>query len=280
MFNICLLLIQKRSSNLMDVIEQGLSLDGAIELRMIILEWSPILLSDHVASTCSKGLVNKKTPFIKTSFKTTNHCLSRISHFKMNLLIDFISNIVEPVLYENNLVNVIQFRKEKRCLVIVHWLQILQNFDHELLVLEISPSVITVSIWTLVIWNAEVPPEVLKESFEQEVCINSSLDFDGKLFDNFSVCISWDWLVFVVTPSVIEEFFHVVFHFELNTLALVKLLKKAKEFWEVVSIIKFLVHWQERIRNLNEIAHYDRENRNSKQKHKSRQYPLIAIEWM
>jgi hypothetical protein len=149
-----------------DIVEKRLSLDGRIKFRMVTLKCSPVLLSNNVATTCSEGLVNKEAPFIKASFEPTNDSLSRVSHFKMNLLIDFITNIVEPVLNENNFVNVIQFREEKRCFVVVDWFQILKNFNHEFLVLEVSPGVVTVSIWVLIIWDAEVPSKLLKETFE------------------------------------------------------------------------------------------------------------------
>lgn len=183
MLDICLLLVQQGSSDLVDVIEQCLSLDRAIQLWMLVLQCSPILLSDDVATACCESLVNKEAPLVKASFKPTDHSLARVSHFEMNLLIDFITDIVEPMLDENDLIDVIQLCEEKLGFIIMNWLQILQDFDHEFLVLEIGPGVIAVSIWALIIGNAEVPSEVLQEAFEQEVCIDCSLDFDGKLLD-------------------------------------------------------------------------------------------------
>ena len=166
MLNICLLLVQKWSSNLVDEVEESLSFDGAVELRVVIFQGSPVLLSDDVAAAGGEGLVNKETSFIKASFKPTDHSLAWVSHFKMDLLIDFITNIVEPVLNKDDLVDVIQFREEESCFVVVHWLKILKNVNHELLVLEIGPGVITVSVWVLIIWNAKVTSELLKETFE------------------------------------------------------------------------------------------------------------------
>jgi len=84
----------------------------------------------------------------------------------MDLLIDFVTNIVEPAFNENDLVNVIQFREEESCSVVMYRLKILKNLNHEFLVLKIGPSVITVSVWVLIIWNAKVTSELLKETFE------------------------------------------------------------------------------------------------------------------
>lgn len=84
----------------------------------------------------------------------------------MDLLIDFVTNIVEPAFNENDLVDVIQFREEESCSVVMYRLKILKNVNHELLVLEIGPSVIAVSVWVLIIWNAKVTSELLKETFE------------------------------------------------------------------------------------------------------------------
>jgi len=110
----------------------------------------------------------------------------------MNLLIDFITNIIEPMLHKNNLVNIIQLREEKSSFVVMNWFQILKNFNHKLLVLEIGPGVVAVSIWTLNIRNAEVSSKVLEETFEQEVSVNSTLDFNRKLFDDVLVSICRD----------------------------------------------------------------------------------------
>jgi len=159
---------------------------------MIIFKISPVLLSDNVSTACGEGLVNKETPLIKTSFKPTNHSLPWISHFKMNLLIDFITNIIKPMLHKNDLVNIIQLCEEKSSFIVMNWFQVLKNFNHKLLVLEIGPGVVAVSVWTLNIRNAEVSSKVLEETFEQEVSVNSTLDFDWKLFDNVLVSICRD----------------------------------------------------------------------------------------
>jgi hypothetical protein len=93
-FDIGLLLVKEWPSDLVDVVEQSLALDGAVELWMLVFKSSPVLLSDNVAAAGGEGFVNKKTPLVKASFKPTNNSLPWVSHFKMDLLIDFISNII------------------------------------------------------------------------------------------------------------------------------------------------------------------------------------------
>tara|TARA_B110000285_G_C15052746_1_gene577891 strand:- start:241 stop:819 length:579 start_codon:yes stop_codon:yes gene_type:complete len=192
MFDVGLLLVEKWSSDLVDVVEQSLSLDRAVELWMLVFKCSPVLLSDDVAAASCEGLVNKKTSFIKASFEPTNHCLSWISHFKVDLLIDFITNVIETVFHENNLINIIKLCEEESRFVVVNRFKLLQNLDHELLVLEIGPSIVTMSMFALVVWNTEVSSKVLKETFKQEVSIDGPLDLNRKLFDQVSISITGD----------------------------------------------------------------------------------------
>lgn len=113
MFDVGLLLVEKWSSDLVDVVEESLSLDRAVKLWMLVFKCSPVLLSDDIATASSEGLVNKKTSLIKASFEPTNHRLSWISHFKVGLLIDFITNVVKTVFHEYNLINVIKLCKKE-----------------------------------------------------------------------------------------------------------------------------------------------------------------------
>ena len=78
----------------------------------------------------------------------------------------------------------------------------------------------------------------------------------------------------------IEEFLNFIFHFDLNALTLVELLKKTKEPGKLISIIEFLIHGQESIWNLNKVTHYNRKHRHSKQQNHRCKCSLITIERM
>ena len=105
----------------------------------------------------------------------------------MALLIDFITDVIEPILNKNDLVNIIKLGEEDGCFVILDWLQMLKDFDHEFLVLEICPGVVAMSVGALVVGDAEVSSEVLQEAFKEKVCIDGSLFFNWELLHHVLV---------------------------------------------------------------------------------------------
>lgn len=74
---------------------------------MIVLKSPPFYLTDDVSRTRREGFVYEQTSLVITGFKPTDDGLSRVSHFQMDLFIDFISDIIEALLDENDLIYII-----------------------------------------------------------------------------------------------------------------------------------------------------------------------------
>jgi len=106
---------------------------------VIRFELPPVLLSDDVSFASNVGLVDEQTSLIKACFESTDYRLAWESHFKMDLFVNFVADVVKAFFDENDFVNVIKLREEEFSLVVVDWLQILENLDHEVLVLKVAP---------------------------------------------------------------------------------------------------------------------------------------------
>lgn len=79
----------------------------------------------------------------------------------MDLFVNFVADVVKAFFDENDFVNVIKLREEEFSLVVVDWLQILENLDHEVLVLKVAPWVETMLVSRILIGDAKVVPETL-----------------------------------------------------------------------------------------------------------------------
>lgn len=228
-----------------------------------MLKSSPILLPDDVPFAGDVCLVDEEASLVEAGFKATNDRLSWESHFEMDLFVDFVSDIIEAFFNENDFVYVIQFGEEELPLVVMHWLKILKNLDHEVLVLEIAPRVEAVLVSRILVWNAEIVSEALQETHEQEISVNLPLNLNRKLFNQSLVFWCTNTLVFIIPPSVVKVLFYSNFHIIFDALSLIELFDKSKEFAEHVSLVEFFVHANKRIKDFDEIAHDDGEDGNT-----------------
>ena len=110
---------------------------------MICFKLSPILLSDNISFASNKRLIYEKASLVIGCFEFTDDSVSWESHFKMNLLVNFISNVVKPFFNENNLIDVVKFCEKQFTLIVENWLKILKNLNHKVLVFKVFPRVET-----------------------------------------------------------------------------------------------------------------------------------------
>jgi hypothetical protein len=101
----------------------------------------------------------------------------------MNLLVDFVSNIIKSLFNENDLIYIIKLCEKELTLIVMYWFKILENLDHKVLVFKVAPRVEAVPLSTVLIRNAEIMSEALQESHKQEVSIYLSLYLYRKLLN-------------------------------------------------------------------------------------------------
>ena len=76
----------------------------------------------------------------------SNNCLAIESQLQVNLLIDFVTDVILAFFDENNFIDIIKFLEQELIRKIQHWFKSLQNINHEILEFKVTPCVKAVSI--------------------------------------------------------------------------------------------------------------------------------------
>lgn len=108
MFDIKLLLLQKRSSDPLNIVEKRFSLDMSVQNRMVYFKSVPILLSDGKSCAFCMSLVDEERSSVEAGLISPDHSLARMSNFILDLFIDLVTNIVKAVLDENDFIHIIK----------------------------------------------------------------------------------------------------------------------------------------------------------------------------
>ena len=100
---------------------------------------SPLCLSNNVSTAVSMRLVDEVASLVIASHESSDDCLSWTSHFQMDGLVDFITDVVVALFDEDNFVNIIKLLEDECASSILDWFKSLQNIDHEVLILKVVP---------------------------------------------------------------------------------------------------------------------------------------------
>ena len=94
---------------------------------------------------------------------------------ELDFFVNLIAHVVEALLYENDLVHIIQLRKDCGGRCVPDRIKELENHDHEVLVLLTLPGVEAKLVAASVVLDREILLEFLKEVHKQELRINLAL---------------------------------------------------------------------------------------------------------
>jgi len=161
--DILFLVAKKRASNAVDIVEQGLPPNVGEEHRVVLLENLPVLYSDGEATALSKGLIDEHASAIVGSLERPNDCSTRVPQLELNLFVDFVADVVEPIFDENDFVDVVKLREDNRVGLQVDGVQELQKHNHEILILKVLPGVKAELIPAALVLDTEVLHELLQE---------------------------------------------------------------------------------------------------------------------
>ena len=182
MNDVFLLELHDRLSDLGNVLVKNFPLQDGEELWVVIHNGLPVRLANGVALAFGVGTVDEDLTLVKANVEGTDHCVLAKTQLELFSFVYFVSNVVFTLLDEEDFVNFIKLNVDNLSLRENSWLKRLQNVNHEVLILDIIPSVEAVVnpnsnsiilIWVLL---GEVKElfEILDEGLEQEITVNLS----------------------------------------------------------------------------------------------------------
>ena len=149
--------------------------EGSSDIWEIVLadQFHPVLLPNRVAFAVGFGSVAENSSFVESTVEPTDDCGCRVPNDKLFLLVDFVTDITFSSLDENDFSDLIKFF-EKHCVsILLSWLKVLEELEHELSILLIIHIVVVAVIWVKVsvvvmgifiaLWDPKEPHEQLLE---------------------------------------------------------------------------------------------------------------------
>ena len=202
-----------------------------------MLNLTPNLLSDHISTNSCLSFIKLLTSPVVAALKSSKNDWAIESKLVFDEPIDLIANIDGTIHEKEHSIHRFQFIIDYLTLLKLKRLKMFHDEDHVVLVTDIIPCVVAMSVWIGVVLEAEELFEVFKEFAIQEVRVNGALHIFWQLLQEFGV-ITDHSLILVVLPFVVKIVLHIHFELDVQALALVELDKEAKELREVVAIIK------------------------------------------
>jgi hypothetical protein len=161
--------------NVLHIVFLYIFFEGYRNVRVCIFvhQISPVLFPDTISLTMGLSSVAEDGSLVESAVVTSNYCSSGVSDDKLLLLVDLVSYVTFTSLNENDFSDLIKFF-EKHCVsILLSWLKVLEELEHELSILLIIHIVVVAVIWVKVavivmgffvaLWDPKEPHEQLLE---------------------------------------------------------------------------------------------------------------------
>lgn len=226
--------------------------------------------------------MDKNLSFIEADVESTDDSVRSKSKFELFSFVYLIANVIVSWLDEKDLVYFVKLYVYNLSLSEDSWFKWLQNVDHEILILDIIPSVkaiINSNLFTFtrgLFWEIKELTEVFNEAFEKEVTINLTLDRCRELLKKFVIFVGAHSLVSVINPSVIE----VLLDFELEIVGdrptWVESFNETEPLRQVFTVVRIRVQILDGNEDLNEVTHDVWKDCNTNKQNKSANRSFIV----
>jgi hypothetical protein len=155
-------------------------------ILIFINELHPIGASDTVTFALGVGFVAKDGPLVEGAVESSNNSALSVSDNILLLLVDFVSNVALSSLDKDNFVDLIQFLEQDSSSILLSWLQVLEELEHEESIFLVAPVIVIMVPWVLegnviVLRNSEESLEDLAEVTKEEVSVNLVDDLHWEL---------------------------------------------------------------------------------------------------
>ena len=179
-----------------DVLVEHFPLQDREELWVVIHDSLPVGLPDRVTFALSMGPVDEDLPLVETNVESTDDGVLAQPQLELLSLVHLIADVVLSLFDEQNLIHLVKLNVNNLSWGKDPWLEVLQNIDHEVLVLDVVPCEERVVNPDGVIFISrlfgEVKEllEVVDERLEQEITVDLPLHVCWQLLQQFDVSLT------------------------------------------------------------------------------------------